>query len=108
MRPCRAPKIPVQRVTVTLTMDCRDDMPEPLLEWMRDELEAHARRGFGADYKPKSVTPAPPARQKRSYQEPPLNFPMSPNITAKISAKRVETPFISQPTFSERPDVGRR
>jgi hypothetical protein len=68
MRPMPKPKIPVQRVTVTLTMDCREDLPEPLLEWMRDELEAHAQQAFGMDYKPKSVRPAPPAREKRLYR----------------------------------------
>ena len=39
----------VQRVTVTLTMDCREDLPTALLEWMREALEEHAQQAFGAE-----------------------------------------------------------
>ncbi len=60
----------VQRVTVTLTMDCREDLPTALLEWMREALEEHAQQAFGASYTPQSVTPAPPAHQKRLYKSP--------------------------------------
>ena len=96
------PKHWVQRVTVTLTMDCREDLPTALLEWMREALEAHAQQAFGADYKPKSITPAPPARQTRLYKEPPLNFPLKPNITSVVSAKRVSTRFVDKPTLLKR------
>ena len=66
MRPMETSKIPVQRVTVTITMDCREDLPARLLEWMRDELEDHAKHAFGGDYTPQSVAPPPPVRNVRT------------------------------------------
>ena len=74
------PKIPVQRVTVTLTMDCREDLPEPWLEWMRDALEAYGRNVFeSGGTTGQDGRPAPPARQKRRHREPPLFFSLNPD-----------------------------
>ena len=65
MRSMPTPKIPVQRVTVTLTMDCREDLPEPWLEWMRDALEAYARNVFESGGPP-GRTGGPRRRHARS------------------------------------------
>ncbi len=45
------------RVVVTLTLDCRNDVPVHILEWMAANLAQHAEHEFDEDYDPSFVRP---------------------------------------------------
>ncbi len=42
----------MKEVTITLTLQCRDDVPEHVLQWMAENLEEHAFHEFKSDYEP--------------------------------------------------------
>ena len=37
-------------IVVTVSLECRDDVPERVLEWMAENLATHALHTFGFDY----------------------------------------------------------
>jgi hypothetical protein len=41
-------------------------------------------------------------QEASASREPPLAFPLNPNIISTVSATRVETPFFDKPTLMER------
>ena len=67
-------------------------MPTPLLDMMRQDLEGYARHKFGDGYHVRNVKPAPPARQKRLYTEPPLLFPLRPTIVSRVTTRLIGWP----------------
>ena len=52
----------MKRVAITLTLECRDDVPEEVLQWMAANLVQHAERELTEDYEP----------DWHHYQGPPL------------------------------------
>ena len=43
----------MKKVTITLTLECRDDIPPHIARWMAGNLEEHAAYEFGRDYQPR-------------------------------------------------------
>ena len=39
------------RVVITLTLDCRDDVPQAVLRWMAENIVHHASQEFEAAYR---------------------------------------------------------
>lgn len=54
----------MKRVSITITMNCQDDIPSHVAAWMSRNLMEHAEREFGLDYDPQWVTP--------SFEGPPV------------------------------------
>ena len=54
----------MKRVSITLTLDCRDNLPDHVLEWMGANVAEHASHEFADDYDEHFVRP--------SYVGPPL------------------------------------
>ena len=61
------------RVVITLTLDCRDDVPQHILRWMAENLVEHASREFGDYYDPAFVA--------TSYPGPPLQGHVVATVT---------------------------
>ncbi len=40
----------MKRIAITITLDCRDDTPKHVIDWMGDNLLEHARSEFGRDF----------------------------------------------------------
>ncbi len=47
----------MKRVAITITLDCPDDIPQHVIEWMAMNLLQHAEQEFDDDYDPKWVEP---------------------------------------------------
>jgi len=58
----------MQRITVTIDIDCQDDIPDHVVEWMADNLADHAVQEFGNDYDPEWTD---------GYEGPPLAGPVT-------------------------------
>ena len=56
----------MKRATFIVTVDCRDDVPPHVLEWMAGNLRQHSESEFAVDYDPEFVDPP--------YEGPPLDW----------------------------------
>ena len=54
----------MQRIVISISFTCRDDVPQHVLDWMAENLAEHAENTFGDDYDPEFVQP--------SWEGPPL------------------------------------
>jgi hypothetical protein len=42
----------MKRITITLSLDCRDDVPPHILDWMCENLAEYRQNEFNHDYEP--------------------------------------------------------
>lgn len=47
----------MKRIAFTITLECRDDVPPHVIEWMGDNLLEHALHEFDCDFEPEFVQP---------------------------------------------------
>ena len=40
----------MKRIAITITLDCKDDTPKHVIDWMGDNLLEHAQHEFGKDF----------------------------------------------------------
>lgn len=40
----------MKRITITITLDCKDETPPHVIDWMADNLLEHARTEFGREF----------------------------------------------------------
>jgi hypothetical protein len=55
----------VKPVTFIVTLECRDDVPQHVIEWIGANLADHAAQEFGQDFEPDWVDPP--------YEDAPLD-----------------------------------
>ena len=54
----------MKRVAITVLLECADDVPDHVVDWMADNLGEHAAQEFSNDYEPEWNDPP--------YDGPPL------------------------------------
>jgi hypothetical protein len=67
-------------VVIHLTLECADDVPPHVLDWMSGNLAEHAENEFGGDYEPEWTDP--------QYDGPPLLG------VASVTIDGVETDYV--------------
>ena len=68
----------MKRVAITVLLECADDVPERVIDWMAGNLADHASNEFGSDYEPEWNDPP--------YGGPPLVGHARANITILATA----------------------
>jgi len=80
----------MKRVIITLTLDCPDEIPGRVLDWMAGNLVDHVDHEFCTDYEPEWLEP--------EYVGPPLDA----IVDVAVNGRRVDSVFEQRAAKYER------
>ena len=78
----------MKRVTISLILNCPDDIPPHVLAWMAGNLAEHATHEFGRCYNPEWTRVSQGFHQHEAYAGPPTDGGAEATVSEVIAVER--------------------